>query len=51
MSEAAKPMKKKRVNVRRPDVMTLVQEEARSEPAPAPVENNDETDNLVRGGA
>lgn len=27
MSEAARPMKKKRVNVRRPDVMTLVQEE------------------------
>ena len=27
MSEAAKPKKKKRVNVRRPDVMTLVQEE------------------------
>ena len=27
MSEAAKPMKKKRVNVRRPDIMTLVQEE------------------------
>ncbi|HAN84090.1 MAG TPA: 4-hydroxy-3-methylbut-2-enyl diphosphate reductase [Verrucomicrobiales bacterium] len=27
MSEAAKPVKRKRVNVRRPDVMTLVQEE------------------------
>ncbi|MEN8784646.1 MAG: 4-hydroxy-3-methylbut-2-enyl diphosphate reductase [Akkermansiaceae bacterium] len=27
MSEAAKPKKRKRVNVRRPDVMTLVQEE------------------------